>query len=1026
MQRVRKRYPFYIGIATLVVAIVVVLTGLFLWISHRESKTAAVKMADRLFTEINQKTLERYENALESVAVLAGTAVRMPDLALPPTGDGQSYAGLELMLEALDFYKYLFSLYTGYDDGSFIQVIAARDDINIQTVYKAPSKTYFILRTITTDSQGTRHEQRQFFDYDRRVIGSQDEPDPTYDPRVRPWYIRAKEETTAFFTEPYVFGATRLPGITCAEKFVSGGGVFGGDITLERFSESLQRQQVSENGLLFLFDYKGRIIAHPKENPIQKSITKKDGKNVTSLRFLYGEQSNDPLVRAIVTAHLTGRDSLLNQTREMIIAGQPYLVRLSGMKAGLKFDQILASVAPVSDFTGHIQRMQQRIFFFSILVMLVVLPLVLWVSRRISSSLIRLEKESIKIQQFDFSESEPFDSAIKEIHSLIQAYVLMKTTIRDRTDALIATQKKLQTLVQSGIALTAENDMDRLLQKIFENARDLARADGGALYLRDEMDNLCFEIMQNAQGESVRSTAVEGAAGFAPIPIQDSSGDGAAALRVESQVALTGKTVVVNQLGADVKYDLSHTCRLDETAGIVCTNLLTAPLRTREGKTIGVLQMFNARDEKTEEITPFNDEITGFVEALAAQAAVALHNKRLLDEQRALFDAFIQLIAGAIDAKSPYTGGHCARVPEVAVMLAKAAHETKDGSFADFKMNTEDQWREFNVAAWLHDCGKVTTPEYVVDKATKLETIYNRIHEIRMRFEVLLRDAEIEFLQKAQAGGTDPTVLEEELENEQKQILEDFAYVAECNVGGEFMADEKIERLKKIAGRTWLRHLDDRLGISEEEAGRKALAPEETLPVVEQVLTDKPEHIITRTDLDPFEGNPFGFNMTVPRDLYNLEELYNLSIRKGTLTDEDRFKINEHIIQSIKMLKKLPFPEYLEDVAEIAGAHHETMIGTGYPRGLKKEDMSVPARIMAIADIFEALTAADRPYKKAKKLSEALRIMSFMRNDQHIDAELFDLFLTSGVHQAYAEKFLDPAQIDAVDINQYLSINGER
>ncbi len=737
-----------------------------------------------------------------------------------------------------------------------------------------------------------------------------------------------------------MFSATQFPGITCAEKFVSGGGVFGGDITLERFSISLQRQQVSENGLLFLFDYKGRIIAHPTENPIQKTITKQAGQDVTSLRFLYGEQAQDPLVKAIVSAHLTGRDSLLNQTREMNIAGKPYLVRLSDMKAELKFDQILASVAPLSDFTGHIQRMQQRVFFFSILVMLVVLPLVLWVSRRISGSLVRLEKESIKIQQFDFSESEPFDSGIKEIHSLIQAYVLMKTTIRDRTDALIATQKKLQTLVQSGIALTAENDMDRLLQKIFDNARDLARADGGALYLRDEVDNLCFEIMQNAQGETVRAHATDGTAGFAPIPIQGPSGDDAAPLRVESQVALTGKTVVVNRMDADAPYDFSDTCRLDETAGIVCTNLLTAPLRTREGKTIGVLQMFNARDDKTEEITPFNSEITGFVEALAAQAAVALHNKRLLEEQRVLFDAFLQLIAGAIDAKSPYTGGHCARVPEVAFMLARAAHDAQEGPFADFKMEEEDQWREFNVAAWLHDCGKVTTPEYVVDKATKLETIYNRIHEIRTRFEVLLRDAEIGYLRERLKGGREVSELKAELEVRQQQIREDFAFVAECNVGGEFMADEKIERLQKIASCTWLRHLDDRIGLSEEEAGRKAREPQQPLPVMEHVLADKGEHIIPRTNPDPFDGNPFGFNMTVPEDLYNLGEIYNLSIRKGTLSAEDRFKINEHMIQTIKMLKKLPFPDYLENVAEFAGAHHETMIGTGYPRGLKKDEMS--------------------------------------------------------------------------------------
>ena len=197
---------------------------------------------------------------------------------------------------------------------------------------------------------------------------------------------------------------------------------------------------------------------------------------------------------------------------------------------------------------------------------------------------------------------------------------------------------------------------------------------------------------------------------------------------VEFAVALTGKTVVVNQMRAEPGYDFAGPIQAEGTAGDVCDNLLTAPLRTREGKTIGVLQMFNARDEKTDAIAAFNDEVVGFVEALAAQAAVALHNKRLLEEQRILFDAFIQLIAGAIDAKSHYTGGHCARVPEVAVMLAQAVNETREGPFAPFTMSTEDQWREFNVAAWLHDCGKVTTPEYVVDNATKLETIYDRIH----------------------------------------------------------------------------------------------------------------------------------------------------------------------------------------------------------------------------------------------------------------------------------------------------------
>jgi hypothetical protein len=244
--------------------------------------------------------------------------------------------------------------------------------------------------------------------------------------------------------------------------------------------------------------------------------------------------------------------------------------------------------------------------------------------------------------------------------------------------------------------------------------------------------------------------------------------------------------------------------------------------------------------------------------------------------------------------------------------------------------------------------------------------------------------------------------------------------VAQCNIGGEFMADDKIARLQEIAQRTWVRHLDDRLGLSQAEAARISAEPAPALPARENLLADKPFHVIPRNAQDPFDGNPYGFKMDIPKQLYNHGELYNLAIRKGTLTDEERFKINEHIIQTIIMLNKLPFPGYLENVPEFAGAHHETMIGTGYPRRLNKEEMSIPARIMAIADIFEALTATDRPYKKAKTLSEALRIMGFMRDDQHIDAELFDLFLTSGVYLTYADKFLDPGQVDRVDIQDYL------
>ena len=811
-----KRYPFYVGISTLIVTIVIVLTGLFLWISHRESKAAAIQMADRLFSEISIKTLERYESALESVSVLAGSVARMPGMTTLPVGGGLSHPGVPLMLEALSFYDYLFSTYIGYDNGSFIQIVAVRNKTDLLRLYNAPKGTYFILRSIASDSEAQMKQQWLFLNQAWQVTGERSGLDKDYDPRTRPWYIQAQQESTAFYTEPYIFSATKLPGITCAEKLVAGGGVFGADITLDRFATSLQRQKVSDNGMLFLFDQTGRIIAHSN---LDNTTAVADD----SLIFLTAEGSGDPLTRTVVADFQRDPQAMTNQTGNIKIEGTEYLVKLTGLKAGLKFNQTLASIAPVSDFTGHIRRMQQRVFFYSGLVLLLVLPLTLLVSRKISGSLSQLERESMKIRQRDFSESPFFDSSIREIHSLIQAFGLMKSTIR-----------------------------------------------------------------------------------------------------------------------------------------------------------------------------------------------------QLLEQQRKLFDDFTKLIAGAIDAKSPYTGGHCARVPKVAEILAEEACKANEGPFADFRMDTKDERWEFEVAAWLHDCGKVTTPEYVVDKATKLETIYNRIHEIRMRFEVLLRDAEIAAYQKRLEGDVDESIIETQLEEEKKQICDDFAFLAACNIGGEFMADEKIERLKKIAKRTWTRHLDDRIGISHDEAQLKSTTPAPTLPVIEHVLTDKPEHIVPRTNPKPFGDNPYGFKMDIPENQYNLGELYNLCIRKGTLSSEDRFKINEHIIQTIIMLNKLEFPDYLANVPEFAGAHHETMIGSGYPRALKKEDMSIPARIMAIADIFEALTAADRPYKKPKTLNEALRIMSFMRNDQHIDPELFDLFLQSGVYQTYAEKFLDPVQIDEVDIQQYL------
>ena len=575
-------------------------------------------------------------------------------------------------------------------------------------------------------------------------------------------------------------------------------------------------------------------------------------------------------------------------------------------------------------------------------------------------------------------------------------------------------------LIDIGIALSAERDHDRLMEMILLEAKSLCNADGGTLYLRTGEDSLKFEIMRNDSLDIAMGGTTGKEIEFAALRMFDAKSGKPNHKNVATHVALTGESVNVTDAYKTTRFDFSGTKKFDKGTGFRSESFFTAPMKNHDGDVIGVLQLLNAQDPETGKVVPFSPGIEPLVEAWTSQAAVALDNQNLIDAQRALLDAFIELIASAIDAKSPYTGGHCQRVPELTKMLVRAACDSEDAPFNGFDL-TEDEWYELHIAAWLHDCGKVTTPEYVVDKATKLETIYDRIHEVRTRFEVLKRDAEIEYLKALLDGKGKPAKLKKDFDKRLAQLDDDFEFIAECNMGGEFMADERVDRVKRIAAMKWQRTLDDRIGLSHDESKRKERAPKKKLPVEENLLADKEEHVIERQPHEIMaDDNKFGFKLNVPEDKYNLGEVYNLCIGRGTLTAEERFKINDHMVQTIIMLEQLPFPKHLKRVPEYAGGHHETLIGTGYPRRLTKADMSIPARAMAIADIFEALTAADRPYKKAKTLSESVRIMSFMKKDQHIDPDLFALFLNNGVFTEYAEKFLLPEQSDDVDIGQFL------
>ena len=443
--------------------------------------------------------------------------------------------------------------------------------------------------------------------------------------------------------------------------------------------------------------------------------------------------------------------------------------------------------------------------------------------------------------------------------------------------------------------------------------------------------------------------------------------------------------------------DTDLIAKFDDANNYSTISLLAIPLVDRKDNLLGVAQFTNAKDANGK-IISFTTEAQKVVLSVCKLITIALENKNQKEAYSQLLESFIEVLARAIDAKSPYTGSHCQRVPIIARLLATAAVQETTGNLKTFEMSPDD-WYTLHIASWLHDCGKVTTPEYIVDKATKLETIFNRIHEIRNRFEILRRDAHIEYLQKRLNNIDTKQHLQAEFVAKVKQLEEDFAFVAKCNTGDIELNDRDIARLEQISQIQFVRYFNRMLGLSWAERDNVENKDFYVHPARENLLQNRKDQI-------------FG--------PYNRGELYNLEIRRGTINKEERDKINEHIVVTIDMLKALPFPKELSKVVEYAGAHHERIDGKGYPNGLTGDQMSVPAKIMAIADIFEALTANDRPYKEPKKLSEVLRIMQQMKHNGHIDPDLYDVFIRSKVYQDYAEQYMDKNQIDEVTPEDYL------
>jgi HD-GYP domain-containing protein (c-di-GMP phosphodiesterase class II) len=513
---------------------------------------------------------------------------------------------------------------------------------------------------------------------------------------------------------------------------------------------------------------------------------------------------------------------------------------------------------------------------------------------------------------------------------------------------------QIEHLVQIGVALSGEKNISRLLEIIVDEAREFTNADAGTLYIMsDDKTELHFAIVQNISLD-LRMGGAGAKMTWPPIKLINADGTPNHA-NVSAYVAISGEAVNIDDVYDAKGFNFEGTKKFDKNTGYRSKSMLVVPLLNYENDVIGVLQLLNALDPATGEVINFSPDYQEMILSKASQAAVTLSNSRLIHELENLLESFVKTIATAIDEKSPYTGSHIRRVAELTMSIADKINDAKKGPFAAI-IFSNDQLQELRMAAWLHDVGKITTPEHVVDKATKLQAVHDRIHDVKTRMNLIKKDylsAEQTKINKDKRAGKSTVKADVEI----KSLDDEYQFLLEVNKGEEFLNDEMVARIKKIAKRK----------INDDGATKLLLSD---------------------------------------------EEVYNLCIRHGTLTEEERNIINNHVLVTQRILSQLPFPKKLRHVPDYAAAHHEKIDGTGYPFGLKGDQLSLQSRIIALADVFEALTAKDRPYKKGKSLAEALKIMDDMAKNKHIDADLYELFIKEKIYADYAKRELAPQQID--------------
>ncbi|WP_415714539.1 HD domain-containing phosphohydrolase [Maridesulfovibrio sp.] len=1035
----RQRQTISIRLMAVGVVMVIgaLIAGLAIGLDYYFSLDLAKTAAEKTFRSVSENVSERVRSLDNQSANLIKIFSQFPELKTYPHKNLDKRF-LSLITGCMNQTPVL-SVYTGFKNGDFIEIVNLESSINARLTLKAaPEDRWAILRTETKN--GKRLMSTSYVDQ-KFVVRSETHKQTDYTPVERPWFVNALKSKKIIRTRPYIFANLNTSGLTYAKSMDNGNSVVALNISLDGISYFLHQQHLPPSGLVTLFDRQGNLIAKTNR---QNSLSSKRGDNEI---FLNREELAFIAEHPVI--HVSG-SFLMPYSLPATTADAGYSVdylNLIARKVNLKFEYDHQPSGSHSErkadlFHSQLKNHKNR-------------------KLGIFTDAYTTLSDGIAVKR-----DTPLPTSLSDLNGkrvAIDKDTLAAIYLKERYPDI----QQLDMNILDGTKAVALGQVDAVIGKLAElhylgntNFIGFIRLgtplplpeQGLHFTVRPDIPQLTGILNKAIAAVSAEEKEWLTTKWFGNQEIDSNLASGRKALKILELAADETKHGKLQFLNIKGKQFLGYLARVDSTYGkhvflgmLIPLDVAMQPYMKKVriaifftfsallllfplawfGSTI-LIKPIRALSKESEKVTQrrYNEvrevksNITEIKALSASMTSMAAAIKNHEKSQQELLESFIQLIASAIDFKSPYTGGHCARVPELSMMLAQAASDCKEGRIADFSFNTEEQWREFKIAAWLHDCGKVTTPEYVVDKATKLETIYNRIHEVRTRFEVLLRDAEIEYLQERLNGG-DEKELTTLLNRKREEIREDFAFIASCNIGGEAMGQNEINRIRAIGEKTWIRQLDNRLGLSQQELKRY---PESSrpLPCVEKLLSDKPEQIInTRPSSQPRSASEL--TIKKPVFIYNLGELYNLSIPRGTLTPEERDKINEHIVITIRMLKTLPLPKNMAKIPEYAGAHHETLIGTGYPQGLKGDEISIPSRIITIADIFEALTASDRPYKKNKTLSESISIMAGMVKSQQIAPDLFKLFLESGIYLEYAQRFMNHDQLDEVNVAAVIS-----